>query len=1067
MKKAWAFPSVWTDRQCHGYAHGLLWLLLSALPGPALAAEGGAIDKLKSDVGQQVYFNGNSTSFNRDLKTQVFQGEVVGIGAGTLIAADKITLDSAANVMDAEGHVVIMSRNQLFLGDSVHYNLTTTDFAITHAVMLSNDPVEIQRLQHQIFGFGPQELAFEEARKQQLARVEEERLALRQQAITKGEVDDELVSRYSLLLERSALIKQQDSPVLARLPQERRDAVKSRRDFWERSQKSALAAPASPILNSYLHLEGDTLQRINGNDYSARNALFTPCKCDKDASPAWAFRADELEAQIGGYADLTNAVLEIKGIPVLYLPHIKLPLKEHRQSGFLLPSTAFDVVSGNTFSQPIYFDLGPNQDATVTTDFYENRGTRLGLELRRQQREYSGWEMHVEGIRDALWLQQLGTRQTLGDMYRSGLAASRLPGAPQDPLTPDLTAKEYTRRYLERPDFWQQAAIKSNPEQQIDTYMAIPRNTWRGSYNWSGMTFVAPRLSLVSSGEVTSDHRYVEELYIPDNFNQALYGGRVAKAYSTAKLQTHLDGKEFYLGIGTRYGDNYLTNQRFEGQQLPAQLKLQSRLYELTPAHFSLPIYGQVIAEDIQISQADAGDRIVAPVDNLGGGSWRRVQFATTTPLVSDGIVQVSQFASFESRFITHASLDSKSSEIRSWQTGLEFRLPIDGRGPAPDWLRSSVCGDAVAAKKPRPAECPAPGDGEQKQFVHHVMDWRLRASTRPTVVKRGPYTELAGHNLAYFASDTRAPLGSSADNDHDVVDEDRMAQSQRLSLITDQSWSILGRHWQRLIGSLPDVPNKVNERSIDRARRELAASLDQAVDGATSMYDESTQRWLIDRFQLKDANFATPLSLHSDIAYDFLDAKARRQTNLENVGVAPDQQKLLPEAWKPVNTSLGINYANWGLSLASTYNIYRHAATSESIFLTFPPALKSSLTLGYNLSNSFVSNSSKFQQTIVRSLSLDTSLIPAVSGFIRLSRQVINGLPTDYTTSFQSAYGLKYVSPSDCWGLQFAREKTYSTPEAYASYVLRLSMVFMGQERPLPDMSGGVIHEASDQRSL
>ena len=1071
MKKVWLFPCMLTHRRLTALAHALLCALCSVFCGHALAAdadaEADAAKTLKADVSRQVFFSGNTTSFNRALKSQSFSGDVVGIGAGMLIGADTITLDQAHNVMDAQGNVVIMSRGQLFLGKTIHYNMTTSDLEITQAVMISNDPVEIQRIQHQIFGFSHKEMEFEEARSRQLAQVEDERFLLRQLAIAKGQVDDEMVGRYSLLLERSGLITQQGNPALEQLPPERRETVLSRRAFWQQSQKSALAMQSTPILSVYLRVEGDTLQRLNGNDYSARNALLTPCKCDQDETPAWAFRAEKLAAQIGGYADLTDAVLEIKGVPVLYLPQIKLPLKEHRQSGFLLPSAAFDRVSGTTLSQPVYFDLGPNQDATATTDFYENRGTRFGLELRRQQREYSGWEMHAEGIRDALWLQQLGVRQSLGEMYQSGLLASRQTPPPSIAPLPGQTAKEYTRSYLERPDFWAQSGVASNPEQQIKTYMAIPRNTWRGSYNWSGMTFLAPRLSVVSAGELTSDHRYTEELYIPDSFNQAFFGGRSTKAFATAKLQSHLDGKDFYAGVGTRYADNFLTNQRFEGQQLPAHVKLQSRLIELTPDRFFLPVYAQLSAEDYQISQANAGDNIDPPVDNLGGGSWRRLKVNTTTPLVTDGTVQISQFNSFESRYITHSSLPTKSSEIRSWDSGLEFRLPIDGKGVAPAWLRSTACDSVALGKNIRPPECPMPGDGKLEQHLHHVMDWRLRASTRPVVVKRGPYTEAAGHNLSYFASDVYAPLGGAAQNDRDVADQDRMAQSQRIALITDQSWSLLGRNWRRLNGALPDAPDLPNERPIDKARRELMAGLNQAIDGATSMYDESTQRWLIDRFKLTDVTLATPLSLHSDIAYDFLDAKARRNIQAENEGVATGSQKLLPEAWKPVNTAVSIAVANWSLAIASAYNIYRHAATSESILLGFPRQLKSSLSLGYNLSNSYVSNDATFQQTIVRSLSVDTDLIPAVSSFIRLNRRTINGLRTDYTTSFQTAYGLKYVSSSDCWGLQFAREKGYSTPEANASYVIRLSIVFMGQERPLPDMSGSVVREPISQRNL
>ncbi len=94
----------------------------------------------------------------------------------------------------------------------------------------------------------------------------------------------------------------------------------------------------------------------------------------------------------------------------------------------------------------------------------------------------------------------------------------------------------------------------------------------------------------------------------------------------------------------------------------------------------------------------------------------------------------------------------------------------------------------------------------------------------------------------------------------------------------------------------------------------------------------------------------------------------------------------------------------------------------------------------------------------MTRSVAVDSSLLGPFVVFFRGSRQAIAERDQDYTSSIKTAVGLKYVSPSDCWGLQFAREKNYNTLEEAASYVLRLSVLFMGQERPMPDMSNGVM---------
>ncbi|MCX6105779.1 MAG: hypothetical protein NTY08_08130 [Proteobacteria bacterium] len=1052
-------------------------LALGGLYPHALAAETEVNTPASpKDLGQQLFFDGRTTSFNRDMNRQIFEGDVVMIGAGTLIGADKITLDRTSNVANAEGSVILLNRNSLFIGDTITYNLATNDFLISNALMLANDAVEIERITQKVFGFGPTEVAFAQSRQQKIAEVDQRLAAIRREVARIGEPNEDLIGRYALLLEQRNLIEKWASPGLAAIPADRRDLIKRRRQFWKH-KKSDASTKGLATFTAYLHIEGNSITRVDGNDYAARNALFTPCLCERGERPAWAFRADQVDAQIGGYADLKNAVLEIKGIPVLYLPYMKLPLKEKRQSGFLMPVTGFQQVTGTTYTQPIFFDLGPDKDVTATTDFFQNRGTRLGLEYRVQQRIDSGWNLKIEGIRDSLWMDQIGTRETLGDMYRSGYSAYR-DNVTLPPLSDELTPFDLTRQSLRDRAYWEQGGFKGNKygsiSKQIDNYMATPRNSWRGLTSWRGVTYLAPRLSFVSNGEVNSDHRYTEELFLPDNFERALNGGLAAKSFAPAHAQLHLDGREFYAGIGSLYGDNFLTNQRYEGQQIPMDLKVQSRYFQLTPANSLVPIYAQLLGEAMQISQATADDKLLDTpkpdqiAENLGGGSWRRVQLATVSPLVTDSIVQLNHFTEFEQRFIEHKALSPNHSRIGSWVTGFEFRLPIDGRGHAPQWLRSNECEAATKDKKPLPLQCPLPGDPAPEQYIHHSMDWRLRIASRPVAVKQGPYANAAANYRTYFATDAKNPVPAFADVDSDVPDEERLNPYQRMTLSTDQTWNIQSEGWQKIAGNYLQATVPTNETLRERAQRELAYALERPVSNVSSMYDENTQRWFIDRFQLVTKDTATPLRLHADIAYDFRDAKLREQLKEQNAqlptGASPT---VLVEPWKPINASLGMNHEGWSLNLGTIYNIYRHAPLTESIYLTSPSFMRTTATVGYTLTKSYQSNSSIFQRTNIESLAVDTGIIPHFTGFIRMGRQKIDGRPTDYTTTLRTAFGVKYASPSACWGLQFAREKDYSVLESQANYVLRLSVIFMGQERPLPDMSGSVVQQTSSERTL
>ncbi len=117
-------------------------------------------DPVARNIGSQVYFDSNKTGITNDMKKQLLEGDVVVIGGGTLVAADKVQLDRTTNVVEARGHLVIMNQSNLFLGESVVYHLATGDFEIRDATMLTNDAVEIEKVTRRIFGFTPKEVAF-------------------------------------------------------------------------------------------------------------------------------------------------------------------------------------------------------------------------------------------------------------------------------------------------------------------------------------------------------------------------------------------------------------------------------------------------------------------------------------------------------------------------------------------------------------------------------------------------------------------------------------------------------------------------------------------------------------------------------------------------------------------------------------------------------------------------------------------------------------------------------------------------------------------------------------------
>ncbi|WP_395027326.1 LPS-assembly protein LptD [Comamonas odontotermitis] len=120
---------------------------------------------------------------------------------------------------------------------------------------------------------------------------------------------------------------------------------------------------------------------------------YTTCQRNDEATwtPDWMIRADKISIDTleeVGVAE--NAVLEFKGVPILPVPRMSFPLSEKRKSGLLPPTMSLDSDSGFTYSQPYYWNIAPNRDATITPTVMLKRGAALAGEFRYLEPTYRG-----------------------------------------------------------------------------------------------------------------------------------------------------------------------------------------------------------------------------------------------------------------------------------------------------------------------------------------------------------------------------------------------------------------------------------------------------------------------------------------------------------------------------------------------------------------------------------------------------------------------------------------------------------------------------------------------------
>ena len=83
------------------------------------------------------------------------------------------------------------------------------------------------------------------------------------------------------------------------------------------------------------------------------------------------------------YTLLKQAVLRVKGVPLLYLPILYYPTKrEDRATGFLIPTYGSSSLRGQSIHDAFFWAINRSQDATVVHDWFSKTGQGVGGEYR-------------------------------------------------------------------------------------------------------------------------------------------------------------------------------------------------------------------------------------------------------------------------------------------------------------------------------------------------------------------------------------------------------------------------------------------------------------------------------------------------------------------------------------------------------------------------------------------------------------------------------------------------------------------------------------------------------------
>ncbi|MFM1866396.1 MAG: LPS-assembly protein LptD, partial [Pseudomonadota bacterium] len=124
---------------------------------------------------------------------------------------------------------------------------------------------------------------------------------------------------------------------------------------------------------SKLSIEGENKTTLN-------NAEITTCEVGKTD---WFIKGSEINIDNKSKSvDATNARMEFKGVPIMYSPKVNFSFNNERKTGFLSPTWGSTTRSGFQVKTPYYFNIAPNQDATITPRYMGKRGLQVGGQYR-------------------------------------------------------------------------------------------------------------------------------------------------------------------------------------------------------------------------------------------------------------------------------------------------------------------------------------------------------------------------------------------------------------------------------------------------------------------------------------------------------------------------------------------------------------------------------------------------------------------------------------------------------------------------------------------------------------
>ena len=229
--------------------------------------------------------------------------------------------------------------------------------------------------------------------------------------------------------------------------------------------------PHFKLIRNDAYGDASGMRFIDEQHAQVQNATFTTCQIKPGPSwlPDWILRASKIDINNETNEGLASgASLSFKGMPLLPVPEISFPLSSERKSGLLPPTMGLDSIGGLEYTQPYYWNIAPNRDATLQATTWSKRGVEVGGEFRYLEQV----NPEVKGMVHLDYMQH----DTLRDSVRWGFSETHQGGME---LLGEHLGLNLNLKRVSDDNYWKDFSQMSNPLSQ----RLLPTDV---SMNWVG-----------------------------------------------------------------------------------------------------------------------------------------------------------------------------------------------------------------------------------------------------------------------------------------------------------------------------------------------------------------------------------------------------------------------------------------------------------------------------------------------------------------------------------------------------------------------------------------------------